>query len=358
MSNAEISYNTIMGPNDSVTGVRGTDTTNSGNVVLTGSQIIGGAPQTLLWEGNLYTGVGTSYNIIPNVSGTVTTSNFYGPDTRAFNPSIPEGQIRAVGTYQTTASPGITHGFLYQGPLTSGTQAVTLIDVEGATNTIPHSTAGDIAVGAYDDGSPSSGNAFIYNITDDSYVTLNIGTGASLYGVWHVGGDNYVIAGGARNPNEGNASQAFLANYDASTQTLSDETFYTFLGIDGVYNHFEGVTAVEGGYSLIATVTGPTGDQMPIGSALAFVAVDNEGVFASTAEWVPLNFPDATITTGNTVYWNVGMGVYETSEGGGTHSYTAAVPEPGTNALIGAGLFLMTLTGFGRKRPSKLEVAG
>jgi len=342
-------YNTILGVNDSVTGVRGTDTTDTGNVLVTGSQIIGGAPQTLLWQGNLYTGAGSFYNIIPVESGTVTSSNFYGPDTPAFNSSIPNGQVRAVGTYQTDNS-GTTRGFMYTGPLASGTFAVTNIDVPGAANTVPHSTAGNIVVGDYDTGAPSTGNAFIYSIATGTYQTLSIGSGATLYGVWQTGSDTYVVAGGATNPDDPTpGSQAFLANYNSTTGALDDETYYSFTGSEGVYNHFEGVTAVDGGFNLIATVTGTTGEGAPVGSALAYVSVTS-GTFSSTADWTILDYPDSTLTTGNTVYENVGMGVYQTGTTSGNFAYTAIVPEPTTHTLIGAGLLSMLLIFLGYKR--------
>ena len=101
---ADPTYSTILDVNDSATGVRGTDTTNSGNVILTGSLQNGGATQGLLWVGNIYDygpqNLGTYYNIAPQVVPGQTLSSYiyYGPDTPAFNASLSPGQIRAVGT--------------------------------------------------------------------------------------------------------------------------------------------------------------------------------------------------------------------------------------------------------------------
>ncbi len=346
VARADIAYDTILSLDDSLTGVRGTDTTNSGNVIITGSQIINGSPQTLLWQGNLYTGLGSSYNIMPLVnSGTVTSSNFYGPDTSAFNSAIPSGQVRAVGTYKVDNGSTL-YGFMYTGSLVSGTYAVTSINVPGAANTVPHSTAGDIVVGTYDTGSPSTGNGFIYSITSGTYQTLNIGSGVSLYGAWQITGTTYAIVGGAPNPDSlGDGSEAYLATYNSVTGELSDEMYYSFTGPDGKYNHFEGITAVDGGYYLMGTVTGTTGLDSPVGAAAAFVAV-NSGTYSATPVWTVVDYPDSTLTTGNTIYQNVAMGVYTSTSVSGNQSYTAIVPEPGPIALVGLGLSLAGLIAF------------
>ena len=62
----------------------------------------------------------------------------------------------------------------------------------------------------------------------------------------------------------------------------------------------EGITGRNGGYNLIATTTnGP-----------AFVSVDRTAVGFSAAKWTPLNYPGSTMTTGNTVYQNYGLGIF------------------------------------------------
>ncbi|PTX98269.1 hypothetical protein DB345_05390 [Spartobacteria bacterium LR76] len=335
LSQADPTYDTILELNDSATGVRGTDTTNSGNVILTGSQQVSGVTQGLLWSGNLYSNIGTYYTILPEVSGTLSGSIYYGPDTHAFNSLIPEGQIRAVGTYQLDGVDG-TFGFMYQGALQSGTYAVTAINVQDAVNTIPHSTAGSIVVGAYDKGTAQTGNSFIFDLTDSSFKSLTLGNESSLYGVWHVGGDKYVIIGGARNPGAADANQAFIANYDLATNTVSDKTFYTFNDQGGAISHFEGITAVDGGYNVIATVT-DNGDGSAIGAALAFISV-TDGAFNPNAVWTGLDVNGSDLTTGNTVYENVGIGVYATSGSANVNTYTATVPEPSTYALVALGL--------------------
>ncbi len=348
LSHAEPTYNSILESNDSATGVRGTDTTNTGNVILTGSQQAGGVTQGLLWSGNLYSNVGTAYTILPSVSGTLSGSIYYGPDTHAFNSLIPEGQIRAVGTYQLDGVEG-TFGFMYQGALQSGTYAVTSINVTSGNssdviNTIPHSTAGSIVVGAYDNKTANTGDSFIFDLTSNTFKSLSLGNESSLYGVWHVGGDNYVIVGGARKPGGGDFNEAFIANYDLATNSVTDKTFYTFENQGGAISHFEGITAVDGGYNVIATVSESNGNG--IGAALAFISV-TDGQFNPDAVWTAIDFPNSDLTTGNTVYENVGIGVYATSGSANVNTYTATVPEPSTYALVALGLAAMI---FGLKR--------
>lgn len=360
---ADPTYSDILDLNDSATGVRGTDTGNTGNVILTGSLQSSGITQGLLWTGNIYNysaqNPGTYYNIAPDVQGqTLSSYIYYGPDTPAFNASLAPGQIRAVGTYQIEEVSG-TFGYMYTGALESkSSAAVTYINVSGAVNTIPHSTAGGltsssnptgIVVGAYDTGSPATGGAFIFDIyaTQDQIFLPELGHESSLYGVWHVSEENYVIVGGARNANEGDAMQALIANYNAATKEVTNLTYYSYSSVGAEFGHFEGITAVEGGYNLIGTVSN-TGDGSPIGAALAFVSVDQFGVFNPNAIWTPIDVAGSALTTGNTVYQDVGIGVYTTS--GGIQTYTAAVPEPATTALVVLGLASLLLRS---RRPSQ-----
>src|SRR5262245_27463464 len=163
-------YQTILGVNESITGVRGyTDT----QVVLTGSYAdSSGVPQGQWWLGSLETRVGKRYPVPPVFRRqTVTSSIYYGPNTAMFDPGL-GNNIRVVGSYQYAESnpavkcprPGgspsagaCNHGVMYTGPVSGIGGTWTQIDVPstcagGATvaNTIPHSTMGDLVVGNYD----------------------------------------------------------------------------------------------------------------------------------------------------------------------------------------------------------------
>ena len=296
-------YETILGVNESITGVRGYDSTG---VVLTGSYVEnGGAPQGQWWQGSLQTGSGTTYRVSPALSGqTVTSSIYYGPNTALFDPGLGSGNIRVVGSYQYKESPPAVHdhGVMYTGPLngTGPTATWTQIDVPstcaGGTvaNTIPHSTMGDLVVGNYDLlGAPGSFNAFVYNISTSSCTPFAFdpifGTDALItaYGVWQngIGSSHYTIAGGARH--EG-INQAFLVDYSPTTG-FSNPTYFREDSLAGV-SHFEGITGRDGGYNLVGTVVGP-GDRGAV-----FVSIDRrpDGTFGR-ATWVPIKYPDAPL---------------------------------------------------------------
>jgi hypothetical protein len=316
---AEVSYSTILDLNQSVTGVRGYDSTT---VILTGSVQSSGATVGMWWQGSLDTGIGTIYAPVPTFSGqTVTTSIFYGPNTALFDPGLGAGNIRVAGSYQYSESSVLNHGFLYTGPVSGTGGTWTQIDVPGSAvggatveNTIPHSNMGDFVVGNYDlQGMPASGNAFLYKISDASWTIFDFGGTANLtsaYGIWQNGADSYTIAGGSQHLG---VNKAFLADYTPSTGLFTSLTFFEYDGAPGV-THFEGITAVEGGYNVIATTDS--------GAAFAFIPRNVGGTFGE-AVWTAIAYPGSGLTTGDTVYQNVAMGIYFVS--GGVRSYTAVV---------------------------------
>jgi hypothetical protein len=103
---SDVSYAKILGPGDIVTGVRGT---TDGNVILTGAHATGQDDDALpfLYQGPLTsTAEGGPVSVLHPPFPRVTTATFYGPDTNSFNPeTIPPGQIRAVGSYQSRRRP-------------------------------------------------------------------------------------------------------------------------------------------------------------------------------------------------------------------------------------------------------------
>ena len=317
----EISYDKILRNNESVTGVRGY---NSKQVVLTGSYLNKGKIQGLWWLGSLDTGRGTYYKVAPKFPRqTVTSSLFYGPNTALFDPTLGAGNVRIVGSYEYKqgASNTLNHGMMFTGSLDGSKGNWTQIDVPTASltnvgvsvcNTIPHSTMGDLVVGNYDLTTNTSqpipnagkGNAFIYHITSKTWTILaptNAGTapsGTTAYGIWQNGSNSsfYTIAGGA---SSNGTNTAFLVDYNADTRTFNNLTYFADTNTPG-FTHFEGITGRDGGYNLIATTTnGP-----------AFVSVDRTAVGFSAAKWTPLNYPGSTMTTGNTVYQNYGLGIF------------------------------------------------
>jgi hypothetical protein len=117
---SRVSFSPILSAGDIVTGVRGT---TSGKVVLTGSEVTGHGAETdaFLFRGRLSrAAVGAQVSLLTPPFPGVTTATFYGPDTHSFNPkAIPAGQVRAVGSYQSSSSPSgvLDRGMIYLGPL-------------------------------------------------------------------------------------------------------------------------------------------------------------------------------------------------------------------------------------------------
>ena len=315
-----------------ITGVRGDYLSN---VILTGNQIIAGTTNTqaILYRGPMQdTELGQIYALTPQFNGqTVVSSTFYGPNTSVFNNDIALGEVRAVGSYVNNQS-GETrnHGILYEGRIDGVNGRWTQIDVPqslaGGTvwNTIVHSTMGDLAVGNYDIyGQPLSANAFIYNIRTGQYTLFDQGFGGTrqattAYGIWQNGdgSDSYTIVGGSKN--DLGANQAYIANYNAKTNVFSNIKYYTFEGRPEFITHFEGITAVPGGFNLVATT-----DE---GAAFASVTVNRDGSF-SDAQWMLNNMVGSQTTTGNSVFQNFVMGVYMVDGVAGTNTYSTLIDQ-------------------------------
>jgi hypothetical protein len=320
-----VRYAQILETDQSATGVRGAGGTD---VVLTGSYQSGGVTQGLLYRGPLYpTTKGTTYTPVPTFSGqTVTSSLFYGPNTFAFDASLGKGNVRVVGSYQQESTGSDNYGFIYKGPLYSGTtvpdgatwtEINVPSDLTGGTvqDTIPHSTMGDLVVGNYDLASAplSTGNAFIYDIKSAAWKLFNFGGSmtnlTSAYGIWYNGGSSYTITGGT---DHHGIQEGFLVDYDSVSQKFSHLTLYEH----DLITHFEGITRTAQGFNLIATTAA--------GAEFASVTVNSDGSF-SNAAWTPISYPKSKTSTGNSVYNNVAMGIYSVEGSESFHPYIAVV---------------------------------
>ena len=365
-----MSISPILGNGDIVTGVRGT---TNGDVILTGSHAkADGTNNTLpfLYQGPLTSPAEDSgfHALTPQFAGFV-TGTFYGPDTSTYNPdTIPARQVRAVGSYRT--GDGVfNHGMIYLGPV-SGGGTWTPIDVpaDGSNtvdgvracpsdqpgcmvmDTIAHSTMGNLVVGNYDLnlGHGVSGNAFIYNMTTHQWTLLQLGGSLSsqttLYGIWQNGGagsPNYTLAGGsaAHGSSPSGAQRAFLMNYNERTGRFGKPRFYSYGNAPALVTHFDGITAVPGGFNLVAISSAQA-------SSLAFIpATGSSWPLFGKATWYPIDVaasplctapPAAScnMVTGNTVYQNQVMGLYvqqQQSDSGSVFvpgTYLATVPTP------------------------------
>ncbi len=269
---------------------------------------------------------------------------FYGPDTHAFNPSsIPSGEVRAVGSYETSAKTGvINQGMVYLGPVRGRGGRWSTIDVPAdgknvvghtkacrvsgsncfVMDTIPHSTMGDLVVGDYDlniGGAHRavSANAFIYSLRTHRWTLLKLGgstsNGTTLYGIWQNGGErspNYTLAGGTsvrRHPKV--LQRAFLMNYNERTGIFGARRYFSYQNKPTLLTHFEGITAVPGGFNVVAQTAN---DQVGMGH----IAVHRDGTFGP-ARWFAVGVHNSSLcaggcsfVSGNTVYRNKVMGVY------------------------------------------------
>jgi hypothetical protein len=318
----ELESNVIFGPNQFVTGVRGWTGTD---VVLTGSSVEDGGTVAMLYLGPpAPTDAGAIHLLPPQIEGQdVTTSTFYGPDTFVFNPSLGEGNVRAVGSYQYSGSTAYNHGMLYEGPPAGG-GCWAQIDVPSSAvggaavwNTIPHSTMGDLIVGDYDlQDQPLSANAFVYDVARNRWTIFDL-EGCSLttaYGIWQEapGSSRYTMVGGTRDGH--GLDRGFVVAYDSARDAFSNLRLYSAMNHPGLLTHFEGITATPTGFHL-AGMTATC-------ALLAAIEVNEDGSF-SDAVWTAYTYPDSALTTGNTVYEDTLMGVFAVSGVKGVQSYAA-----------------------------------
>jgi hypothetical protein len=353
------SISKIFKPGDITTGVRGTA---NGKVILTGSHAIGdGTTNTkpFLSQAPL-TGAARMVSALTPPFAGFETGTFYGPDTNTFNPdTIPAGQVRAVGSYRISNDKVLNHGMIYLGPVSGRGGSWTTIDVppDGSNtvggvracpqdspgcfvmDTIAHSTMGDLVVGNYDLnlGNGVSGNAFIYNMTTGQWTLLQLGgslaSGTTLYGIWQNGGPgspDYTLAGGsdAHGSSPSGNQRAFLMDYNEQTGDFGQPRFYEYGNTPQLNTHFDGITAVPGGFNL-ATISSAQA------SSMAFVPVTGPPRDFGQATWYPIDVaasplcpqPDGcSMVTANTVYQNNVMGLYVRSGVPGTYLATVATP--------------------------------
>ncbi len=322
-------------------GVTGIRADGGNNVVITGATGLPNLSQGLpafIYEGPLadVTSVTTTSDprlhlFTPIISGTSAfASAFYGPNTHRYNPSaIPEGSIRAVGTYLATGPADFQKGMLYDGSL-DGSGTWTSLQVPGADigETIPHSTMGNLVVGNYNlVTSLSVGHPFVYDIVTHSYTLLDINSalGGTIYGIWQNGGEtstSYTIIGGLAQT-ASSTGQAFVASYDSLSQNVSGLTLYNFNDNVAIDTHFEGISAFAGGFSIAATYVSGTSS-----GAYAFIPYSGElGSYVyGAAIWKGItNTVNGNTTSGDTVIDDKVMGIYPVT--GGVYSYITTVPE-------------------------------
>jgi hypothetical protein len=340
----------ILKSGNTTTGVRGS---GGDGVVLTGLAPGSSGAAAFLFRGRLARAAGAAVSVLHPAFRQVTSSTFYGPNTHLFNPrAIPRGQVRAVGSYISSAAPqGVRNqGMIYLGPLSGRGGSWTSIDVPArgrhvtghvracprsrrgcfVMDTIPHSTMGNLVVGNYDlnptvRGGVVSGNAFIYNITKRRWTLLrmhgSLSTKSTFYGIWQDGGPRsprYTLVGGS---SARGGQRGFLINYNERSGAFSRPAFYTYNNKPAIFTHFEGITAVRGGFNLVGMSSGRS-------PSLVFIPV--RGRSFGQARWHQANVGASGLcpcsaVTGNTVWRNHIMGLYVPKSSSATHTYLATV---------------------------------
>ena len=344
------SITSILRAGNTVTGVRGS---GGSGVVLTGLVAENGGAAAFLFRGRLSSAAGAAVSVLHPAFRQVTSSTFYGPDTHLFNPrAIPRGQVRAVGSYTSSAAPpGVRNqGMIYLGRVSGRGGSWTSIDVPAygrnvtghvracprsrrrchVMDTIPHSTMGNLVVGNYDlnptvRGGLVSGNAFIYNLARRQWTLFrlhgSLSTKSTFYGIWQDGGPRsprYTLIGGS---SAHGGQRGFLINYNERTGAFG-QAFYSYNNRPGIFTHFEGITAVRGGFNLVAMSNGHS-------PSLVFIPV--RGRSFGQARWHQANVSASplcpcTVVTGNTVWRNHIMGLYLPKGSSATHTYLATIP--------------------------------
>ncbi len=341
----------ILQSGDTVTGVRGA---GGDGVVLTGLTATNGGSSAILFRGRLATAAGAAVSVLHPAFRSVTSATFYGPNTHLFNPrAIPRGEVRAVGSYVSSAAPqGVRNqGMIYLGRVSGRGGSWKSINVPAygrhvtghvracpvsrrrchVMDTIPHSTMGNLVVGNYDlnptvRGGVVSGNAFIYNMTSRRWTLLrmhgSLSTKSTFYGIWQNGGPGsprYTLVGGS---SAHGGQRGFLINYNERTGAFGRPAFYTYNNRPAIFTHFEGITAVRGGFNLVAMSNGHS-------PSLVFIPV--RGRSFGQARWHQVNVGASALcpcsaVTGNTVWRNHIMGLYVPKSSPAPHTYLATVP--------------------------------
>jgi hypothetical protein len=250
----------------------------------------------------------------PSSSGrTVTATNLYGPNNGPHHHHTET--IQVVGNYTIQEVTGAM-GCLYEGKLDGSGVWTTILppSTQPVLNTICHSTNGGLVVGNYDT-QLDEGKAFIYNIKTKKYYDITRPNVLSItaYGIWYNGHHKYTICGGytALNIVSG-FSSGYIVDFDLRKERFSNFRTYSYNNdhLKSVITHFDGITTDgNNGFNL-------TGDTATFGADTVgfFAHVEDKESRSNRAEWKSVSFPDAKITSGNTVLYNTVLGVYTAAD--------------------------------------------
>ncbi|WP_127090842.1 autotransporter outer membrane beta-barrel domain-containing protein [Aquabacter cavernae] len=278
--------------------------------IITGNYII---PGTTYTGGLLYDMGSGTWSAFPQA--TANGANYPGAIISSpYGPSFgsQSGILRAVGSYQTTASAPYDIGYLYDGAAAPGQQLTNLQYPSSGGSptlfTIAHSTFGNQVVGNYDT-QLDTGNAFIYDIRTGAYTTNNKpgAISTTAYGIWGdkiAGGYFEAAPGGGLGPEKGYI-------YDKVTGTFTE---YNHPG--AIATHFEGIVGAgrTDEYNLVANWITADGETHP---AVMHVAADG------SVTWYEINIPGDTVSS-NSAYGDKVVGIVQ--NGSSITAYIATIP--------------------------------
>ncbi len=322
--------NAVENSNTFLTGIRGPDSITSNDsdhdLYISGLYQDGNNFTTFVYKGDIL-GNGTFYPLSypsgPNV--TVTKTSLYGPCILA------NGLIRVVGNYNTAEAGSKALGCLYEGPLDGSGRWITLnpqsLASDAVINTIAHSTIKDVVVGNYDT-LLVQGKAFIYVISKNKYYDIKVPKSLSTtaYGVWYNGHQSYTIAGGYATL----GLHAYLVDWDAKHRTFGKFVKYNYNNKPDIVTHFNGITTDgKHGYYL----TGDWVDRNSLDRNYAFLAHVKRNAtdacgkkvyqLSRTAKWESITFPNADVTSGNSVYKRTVIGIYQNIDDTAINGYVS-----------------------------------
>ncbi len=290
-----------------LTGIR--TTPNSNEVYISGfSTATGYQDITFIYKGPILGGGSWHPFNYPSSPGvTVNGTYIYGPNYDNSN-----GNLQAVGNYNTVETGAKSLGFLYQGPLDGSGAWITLNPQSlinlAVSNVIMHSNMGGFAVGNFDCVGSPLGKAFIYDINHNLYIKLSFNpdvTTTTAYGILYNGGTNYTITGGVTLVKD----HGYITDFNSSSNNVSNWRFYSYNNelLSSRYSHFDGITAnnINDGYNLC----GDWINGKESGAFFAICSKDNH-LIGNPALWVNILYPGSTTTSANTVYENNLLGVY------------------------------------------------
>jgi hypothetical protein len=260
--------------------------------------------------GLLYNEANGNWNLFPFANN---GSDYPGAISSVpYGPEVPSpGILDVVGSYITSASSPYQLSYWYNDAAAQGSKLTTLAYPQtpgGPTlSTVAHSINGNQIVGSYfpqadtsDTGTGVPSSAFIYNTTTGTYTALNYPGAASTeaFGVW-----GNMIAGTYRLKIGGTAAGF---TYNESTGVW---TSYSYPG--ATQTRFHGITGGNvSGYNVVGVYSV---------NNTSYGLVLHIGPQGATT-WLSLSFPGAVDTSGNSIYGNTVIGVYNDNGSGNLSS--------------------------------------